>query len=49
MTLQAEFLNLFNHPTFGLGGIGVQSTAFGQSTGGPTAARNIELRLNLEF
>lgn len=49
ITLQAEFLNVFNHPTFGLGGINVQSTAFGQSTGGPTAARNIELRLNLEF
>jgi hypothetical protein len=49
MTLQGEFLNVFNHPTFGLGGVNVQSTAFGQATGGPTTARRIELRANLEF
>jgi hypothetical protein len=49
VTLQGEFLNLFNHPTFGLGGLGIQSTAFNQSTTGPTAARRIELRANLEF
>jgi hypothetical protein len=46
---QAEFLNVFNHPTFNLGGVNIQSTAFGQSTGGPTTARRIELRANLEF
>jgi len=49
LTLQGEFLNVFNHPTFNLGGVNVQSTAFGQSTGGPTTARRIELRANLEF
>jgi hypothetical protein len=48
-TLQGEFLNAFNHPTFSLGGVNIQSTAFGQSTGGPTTARRIELRANLEF
>ena len=49
LTLQGEFLNVFNHPTFNLGGVNVQSTAFGQATGGPTVARRIELRANLEF
>jgi hypothetical protein len=49
LTLQGEFLNVFNHPTFSLGGVGIQATSFGQSTGGPTTARRIELRANLEF
>jgi hypothetical protein len=52
MTLQGEFLNLFNHPTFSLGpttAVNVQSTAFGQSTVSPALARRIELRANLEF
>jgi len=48
-TIQAEFLTVFNHPTFSLGGVGIQSTAFGQQTAGPTTARRIELRANLEF
>jgi hypothetical protein len=54
-TLQGEFLNLFNHPTFSLNSqnnatpLNVQSTAFGQMIGGPTTARRIELRANLEF
>jgi hypothetical protein len=49
LTVQGEFLNVFNHPTFSLGTVNAQSTAFGQSTGGPTTARRIELRANLEF
>jgi hypothetical protein len=49
LTLQGEFLNVFNHPTFNLGGVNVQNTAFGQATNGPTTARRIELRANLEF
>jgi hypothetical protein len=55
LTLQGEFLNVFNHPTFGLASTlstsnsGIQSTAFGQSTTGPTTARRIELRANIEF
>ena len=40
---------VFNHPTFNLGGVNVQNTAFGQSTAGPNTARRIELRANLEF
>jgi hypothetical protein len=48
-TFQAQFLNVFNHPTFNLGSISPQSLTFGQSTGGPTTARRIELRANIEF
>jgi hypothetical protein len=51
-TIQGEFLNLFNHPTFaflGSGPMNIQSTAFGQMTTGPTVARRIEIRANLEF
>lgn len=49
VVLQGEFLNLFNHPNFGLGGLGVQSLTFGQSTGGPGGPRVVEFRLNIEF
>jgi hypothetical protein len=51
LTIQGEFLNVFNHPTFAFvsGNMSIQSTAFGQSTSGPTTARRIELRANLEF
>ncbi len=48
-TFQAQFLNVFNHPTFNLGAISPQSLTFGQSTGGPTLSRRIELRANQEF
>jgi hypothetical protein len=48
--LQAEFLNVFNHPVFSwaFGSNNLQSTAFGQAynSNGP---RNIELRANIEF
>ena len=52
LTLQGEFLNVFNHPTFSFANttpLNIQSTAFGQLTSGPTTARRIELRANLEF
>ena len=49
LTFQAEFLNLFNHPTFNLTNLAIQSLTFAQSTGGPTSARQIELRANLVF
>ena len=49
LTLQGQFLNVFNHPTFNLGGLSPQSLSFAQSTGGPTAARRIEIRANVEF
>jgi len=48
-SLQALFLNALNHPTFGLGGMNVQSLTFGQATGGPSNARIIQLRANIEF
>ncbi|HWB85834.1 MAG TPA: carboxypeptidase-like regulatory domain-containing protein [Bryobacteraceae bacterium] len=48
-TLQGQFLNILNHPTFGLGSLNIQSLSFGQSTGGPTQPRVVELRGNIEF
>jgi hypothetical protein len=49
-TVQAEFLNLTNHPTFAMGSLSIRGTNFGQQTGtGPSAARRIELRANIEF
>ena len=48
--LQAEFLNATNHPTFNLGTLSVRSTSFGQQTAtGPSVARRIEFRANIEF
>jgi hypothetical protein len=50
--LQAEFLNATNHPTFALNlgnTVGVQTLTFGQTTTGPTVARVVELRANIEF
>jgi hypothetical protein len=54
MTLQAECLNALNHPTWGpvvtgTSSMSVQSTGFGQTTGGPTGPRVLEFRLNVEF
>jgi hypothetical protein len=53
-TLQAECLNIMNHPTWGpvvsgTSSMNVQSSGFGQTTGGPTGPRVLELRLNVEF
>jgi len=47
-SLQGEFLNAFNHPTFGTPSSSVTSSSFG-TTGAPGGARQIELRANLEF
>jgi hypothetical protein len=49
LTLQGEFLNVFNHPTFGLGNLNVQQLTFGQATTGPTGPRVIEIRANVVF
>jgi hypothetical protein len=49
VVLQTQFLNLFNHTNFGLGGLGIQSISFGQSTGGAGGPRVVEFRLNVEF
>ncbi len=54
-TLQVQFLNVFNHPAFGLGTLAAQSLSFAQSTatsastGLITTARRIEIRANIEF
>ena len=50
-TLQAEFLNATNHPTFSIGSLGITSTSSAQSTNGNafSAARRIEIRANIEF
>jgi len=49
-SLQAEFLNVFNHPVFGTPDGGVQSPSFGIA-GGPNGSfgRQIEFRANIEF
>jgi hypothetical protein len=47
--LQFQFLNVFNHPAFNLGGLGAQSLTFGQSTSLITTARRIEIRANIVF
>ena len=48
-SLQLQFLNVFNHPAFGLGVLGAQSLTIGQTTGTITTARRIEIRVNIEF
>jgi len=56
-SLQGQFINLTNHPTFAIlnGGqsnpqsFSVQSLSFGQVTSGPTNYRQIELRANIVF
>ncbi|SPF49284.1 conserved exported hypothetical protein [Candidatus Sulfopaludibacter sp. SbA4] len=48
-TLQFQFLNVFNHPAFGLGTLSAQSLSFAQTTGTITTARRIEIRVNIEF
>ena len=56
-SLQAEFLNVFNHPNFGTPDAGIQDFGFG-TTGGTVSAyqsspnggaRMLELRANIEF
>jgi hypothetical protein len=49
MTLQGQFLNVFNHPAFALGTLAAQSLSFSQSTTLVTTARRIEIRANIEF
>jgi hypothetical protein len=57
LSLQAEFINVWNHPAWGTPGGTIQSTSFATSsvvtgTGGlqtPTGARQIELRGNFTF
>lgn len=54
-SLQFQFLNVFNHPAFGLGTLAAQSLSFAEttatssSTGAITSPRRIEIRSNIEF
>ena len=48
LTLQSEFINVWNHPTWGTPNGAVQSSSFGTS-GIATGARQIELRANITF
>jgi hypothetical protein len=47
-SIQGEFLNAFNHPSFGNPGSGVNSGGFGEA-GTVNGPRAIELRANIEF
>ncbi len=49
LTLQAEFLNVFNHVAWNGMDTGVQSTTFGTTNGTANSPRNIELRGNFRF
>jgi hypothetical protein len=48
VSLQAEFINVWNHPTWGTPNGSLQSTSFGTSSVS-TGARSIELRGNITF
>src|SRR6185312_4730775 len=49
--LQGEFLNVWNHPTFGSPNVSIASTSFGRSgvSNQGSFGRQIELRANFEF
>jgi hypothetical protein len=48
-SMQAEMLDVFNHPVWGIGDTGAQDASFGETfnKGGPS--RSIEIRGNIEF
>ena len=48
-SLQFQFLNVFNHPAFGLGTLAAQSLSYSETTGTITTYRRIEIRANIEF
>ena len=48
-TLQFQFLNVFNHPAFGLGTLAAQSLSFAQTSATLNLYRRIEIRANIEF
>jgi hypothetical protein len=52
-TLQAQFLNAFNHPVFGTGtnpvGANVRGSSWATTTGSSTGPRAIEIRANFSF
>ncbi len=46
---QAEALNVFNHPVFGLANATIQATTFGQTTTTAVGPRNLQLRAYFQF
>jgi hypothetical protein len=48
-SLQGEFLNAFNHPTWGAGNTAVNAMGAGFGQTSPGGSRAIEIRANLEF
>ncbi|HEV3199402.1 MAG TPA: carboxypeptidase regulatory-like domain-containing protein [Bryobacteraceae bacterium] len=48
-SFQSEFLNIFNHPTFGNFNGSILSTSFGHGSISPNSPRNIEFRGNIIF
>lgn len=48
-SLQGEFLNAFNHPTWGAGNVAVNAMGAGFGQTSPGGSRTIEVRANIEF
>jgi len=48
-SLQAEILDAFNHPVWGIGDTGAQDPSFGESFGKGGGSRSVEIRANFEF
>ncbi len=46
---QLEGINAFNHPVLAVGTTNIDSTAFGQTTGVRVGARNVQVRLQLDW
>jgi hypothetical protein len=48
-SLQAEMLDVFNHPTWGIGDTGAQDASFGETINKGGGSRFVEIRGNIEF
>ena len=48
-TFQVEALNAFNHPVLNVGTANIDSNSFGQSTSALVGARNLQIRLRLDW
>jgi Carboxypeptidase regulatory-like domain len=48
-SMQAEMLDVFNHPVWGIGDTGAQDASFGETFGKGGGSRFVEIRGNIEF